>query len=311
MFFVLSSTPAHSRQFMFPNLPLPSYKRRDVAQQKMSDFYGDIIRRRRVEGSHEYDMIASLMECKYKDGRPLTDREIAHIMIALLMAGQHTSSATSSWALFHLGDKPDVVEALYQEQLSKFGKDDGTFAPLTLDEMRDCPILNSVIKETLRLHPPIHSIMRKVISDIPVPQSLSAPSERDAYVIPKGNFVIACPGVSAVDPLIWNDAQEFAPERWTTQSKEQELAEKDEKGETVDYGFGAISKGTSSPYQPFGAGRHRCIGEQFAYLQLSTIIATFVREMTLESKGGVPAQDYTSMIVLPQPGSRLHFKRRM
>ncbi|TIA88590.1 hypothetical protein E3P99_02522 [Wallemia hederae] len=296
--------------FMFPNLPLPSYKRRDIAQQKMSDFYGDIVRRRRAEGSVDYDMIASLMECKYKDGRALNDREIAHIMIALLMAGQHTSSATSSWALFHLGDKPDVVEALYQEQVEKFGREDGTLNPLTLEEMRECPILNSVIKETLRLHPPIHSIMRKVISDIPVPQSLSAPSEKDSYVIPQGNFVIACPGVSAVDPLIWNDAQEFAPSRWTTQSQEQELAEKDDKGETVDYGFGAISKGTSSPYQPFGAGRHRCIGEQFAYLQLSTIIATFIREMTLETKGGVPPQDYTSMIVLPQPGSRLHYKRR-
>ncbi len=36
----------------------------------------------------------------------------------------------------------------------------------------------------------------------------------------------------------------------------------DENGEKVDYGFGAVSKGTESPYQPFGAGRHRCIGEQ-------------------------------------------------
>ncbi|EIM24094.1 cytochrome P450 [Wallemia mellicola] len=296
--------------FMFPNLPLPSYKRRDVAQKKMSDFYSEIIQRRREEGSHEYDMIASLMECKYKDGRQLKDREIAHIMIALLMAGQHTSSATSSWILFHLGDKPEVVEALYQEQKEKFMKDDGTFEPLNLDDMRDCPILNSVIKETLRLHPPIHSIIRKVINEIPVPQSLSAPSEKSSYVIPKGNFVIACPGVSAVDPLLWNNSNEFEPTRWTTKTKEQELANADETGETVDYGFGAISKGTSSPYQPFGAGRHRCIGEQFAYLQLSTIIATFIRHMTLEAKNGVPPQDYTSMIVLPQPGSRLHFKRR-
>ncbi|TIB12264.1 hypothetical protein E3P92_02651 [Wallemia ichthyophaga] len=296
--------------FMFPNLPLPSYRRRDVAQQKMSDFYGDIIRRRRADGSHEHDMIASLMECTYKDGRALNDREIAHIMIALLMAGQHTSSATSSWALFHLGAQPDVVEAVYDEQVRQFGRDDGTLAPLTLDGLRSCSILDSVIRETLRLHPPIHSILRKVRTDIPVPTSLSAPSEQDAYVIPQGHYVVACPGVSAVDPLLWSDAEAFSPSRWTTHSSEKELAEKDDKGETVDYGFGAISKGTSSPYQPFGAGRHRCIGEQFAYVQLSTIIATLVRELTFESRGGVPAQDYTSMIVLPQPGSRLHYRRR-
>lgn len=54
-------------------------------------------------------MIESLMSQTYKDGRSLTDREVAHIMIALLMAGQHTSSATSSWALLHASARPDVM----------------------------------------------------------------------------------------------------------------------------------------------------------------------------------------------------------
>jgi sterol 14-demethylase len=59
-------------------------------------------------------MIGALMnECKYKDGRALGDREVAHIMIALLMAGQHTSSATSSWALLHLASRPDVWYGLF------------------------------------------------------------------------------------------------------------------------------------------------------------------------------------------------------
>jgi sterol 14-demethylase len=54
-------------------------------------------------------MIAALLNQHYKDGRALSDREVAHIMIALLMAGQHTSSATSSWALLHLADSPEVA----------------------------------------------------------------------------------------------------------------------------------------------------------------------------------------------------------
>lgn len=53
-------------------------------------------------------MLGALLDQKYKDGRTLSDREVAHIMIALLMAGQHTSSATSSWSLLHLADRPDV-----------------------------------------------------------------------------------------------------------------------------------------------------------------------------------------------------------
>lgn len=56
----------------------------------------------------DVDMLAALMDQKYKSGRTLSDREIAHIMIALLMAGQHTSSATSAWALLHAAARPDV-----------------------------------------------------------------------------------------------------------------------------------------------------------------------------------------------------------
>lgn len=95
--------------FMFPNLPLPSYRRRDQAQQEMSEFYQEIIRGRREGASeHDHDMIAALMASTYRDGTPLSDSDIAHMMIALLMAGQHTSSATSSWSLLHLADRPDI-----------------------------------------------------------------------------------------------------------------------------------------------------------------------------------------------------------
>jgi len=53
-------------------------------------------------------MISALMDQKYRDGRPLRDHEIAHIMIALLMAGQHTSSASGSWTLLHLAHNVEV-----------------------------------------------------------------------------------------------------------------------------------------------------------------------------------------------------------
>jgi sterol 14-demethylase len=48
-------------------------------------------------------------------------------------------------------------------------------------------------------------------------------------------------------------------------------------------------------------GRHRCIGEQFAYVQLKTIIATVLMnyEIELDEKRGFPENDYTSMIVMP------------
>ncbi|WRT66152.1 uncharacterized protein IL334_003105 [Kwoniella shivajii] len=289
--------------FMFPNLPLPSYRRRDKAQKAMSDFYMKIIEeRKKGETDHEFDMISSLQGSVYKNGVPLTDRDISHIMIALLMAGQHTSSATSSWTLLHLADRPDIYEGLYQEQKKVFGKPDGTFAPVTYESIKELPLMDAVIRETLRMHAPIHSIYRKVISDIPVPPSLSAPSEQSSYVIPKGHFIVAAPGVSQMDPLIWQNSKTWTPERWLEEKGVGQAAvEQYTKSEQIDYGFGSVSKGTESPYQPFGAGRHRCVGEQFAYTQLSTIISHIVRNYTMKLEvPSFPETNYRTMIVLPK-----------
>lgn len=58
-------------------------------------------------------MIAALSDQKYRNGAALKDHEIAHIMIALLMAGQHTSSASGSWSLLHLAANPDVAYVVF------------------------------------------------------------------------------------------------------------------------------------------------------------------------------------------------------
>lgn len=149
-------------------------------------------------------------------------------------------------------------EELYQEQQSVYGDGAGGLRPLDYDTQKSSvPVLDAVVRETLRLHPPIHSIMRKVKSDIVVPAALAAPgaaskkSDSAAYVIPKGHFVMAAPGVSQVDPKIWRDSETFDPRRWLGKGE----IEPEEQGETVDYGWGAISSGANSPYLPFGAGR--------------------------------------------------------
>lgn len=156
-------------------------------------------------------------------------------------------------------------QALYKEQVECFGNPDGTFRQMTYEELRKLPVLDSVIRETLRMHPPIHSIMRYVRGDVAVSPTLSAPSDDKTYVVPKGHFVLASPAISQVDPKVWSNAHIWDPTRWSDPegvAAEAFKAYMDENGEKVDFGFGAVSKGTDSPYQPFGAGRHRCIGEQ-------------------------------------------------
>lgn len=99
--------------------------------------------------------------------------------------------------------------------------------------------------------------MRKVVSDCPVPATLATPSSEPeisastkkareglTYVVPKGNFVLAAPGVSQLDTKIWGaDAWEFDEKRWLTGGKGTE--EEEDEGEE-DYGWGKISKGGKS-----------------------------------------------------------------
>ncbi|KZP00505.1 cytochrome P450 51 [Calocera viscosa TUFC12733] len=296
-----------------PNIPLPNNLRRNKARKAMTDFYLNILRQRREKPSEEtdYDMLAALKDQRYKDGRPVSDKEIAHMMIALLMAGQHTSSATVSWCLLHIAHRQDIQQALYEEQVEHFSNGDGSLRSPTYEELKGLPILDSIIRETLRLHPPLHSLMRKVVSDMPVPYSLGNASEDRTLVIPKGNYVLAAPCISQVDPGIWRKPLEWDPSRWTEAGSLAAQLYRDytETGEKVDYGFGMISKGTDSPYQPFGSGRHRCIGEQFAYVQLETILAMLVRKLELKIDH-VPPHNYTTMIISPQKPRNIEFRRR-
>ena len=106
--------------FMLPWAPLPHNRKRDYAQRKMAQTYTEIVKARRDAGGkkNSEDMIWNLMSCVYKNGNPIPDVEIAHMMIALLMAGQHSSSSTSAWILLRLATRPDILDELYQEQIS-------------------------------------------------------------------------------------------------------------------------------------------------------------------------------------------------
>lgn len=147
--------------FMLPWAPLPHNRKRDAAQRKLTETYMEIIKARRQAGSKKdsEDMVWNLMSCVYKNGTPVPDEEIAHMMIALLMAGQHSSSSTASWIVLRLATRPDIMEELYQEQIRVLGSD---LPPLTYDNLQKLDLHAKVIKETLRLHAPIHSIIRAV-----------------------------------------------------------------------------------------------------------------------------------------------------
>jgi sterol 14-demethylase len=217
------------------------------------------------------------------------------MMIALLMAGQHSSSATAAWIVLRLATQPGIIEELYQEQIEVLGP---KLSPLTYETLQKLDLHAKVIKETLRLHAPIHSIMRSVKKFVPV--------EGTPYVIPPSHNLLSAPGVTSRTAEHFPNPMEWDPHRWN-----ESINTGDD--EQIDYGYGLVNKGTNSPYLPFGAGRHRCIGEQFAYIQLGAITAALVRMFkfrNLPNVEGVPLTDYSSLFAKPLTNSKALYERR-
>jgi len=269
--------------FVMPWLPLPQNRRRDHAQQVMERLYSDIIQRRRKEGNltGETDMIWNLMDAQYKDGTVMPDEHVSRLMIALLMGGQHNTAASGAWIMLHLANQPHLVSEMYQEQKDILG---WPLAPLTWENLQKLKLNERVIKETLRMHSPIHSILRQVTSPLAVPDT--------NWVVPPSHTLLASPSFLARTEDIFERPMEWDPSRW----EKPETREPEDDGPKVNHGFGLVSKAVTSPYLPFGAGRHRCVGEQYAYAQLGAIIATLVRLLEIEQldpKAPVPATDYS------------------
>ncbi|KAG6011457.1 lanosterol 14-alpha-demethylase [Claviceps pusilla] len=292
--------------FMLHWAPLPWNRKRDHAQRTVAKIYMDTIRERRAKGDadKELDIMKHLMNSSYKNGTPVPDHEVAHMMIALLMAGQHSSSSTSSWIMLRLAQNPHIVEELYQEQVKFLGAD---LPPLAYEDLAKLPLNQAIVKETLRLHAPIHSIMRAVKQPMPVPGT--------KYVIPTTHTLLAAPGVSASDPAYFPNPEVWDPHRWDLDSANAPTIARDavEDEEKVDYGYGLVSKGAASPYLPFGAGRHRCIGEQFANVQLQTIVAEIVRLFKLsnvDGGNGLIGTDYASLFSRPLEPAHIRWERR-
>ncbi|VCW83985.1 unnamed protein product [Gulo gulo] len=257
-------------------LPLPSFRRRDRAHREIKNIFYKAIQKRRQSEEKIDDILQTLLDSTYKDGRPLTDDEVAGMLIGLLLAGQHTSSTTSAWMGFFLARDKTLQEKCYLEQRTVCGEH---LPPLTYDQLKDLNLLDRCIKETLRLRPPIMTMMRMAKT----PQTVAG------YTIPPGHQVCVSPTVNQRLKDSWVERLDFNPDRYLQDNP---------------------ASGEKFAYVPFGAGRHRCIGENFAYVQIKTIWSTMLRLYEFDLIDGYfPTVNYTTMIHTPE-NPVIRYKRR-
>jgi sterol 14-demethylase len=263
--------------YVNPYLPLPVFRRRDRARVRLVELITQNIAERRASGASKDDALQVLMDSRYSDGTALTPNEITGILTASMFAGHHTSSGTSAWTLIELLRHPEWLGRVVEE-IDALHADD---APLSYQSLREVPVLERVIKEVLRLHPPLVILMRGVLQDFAVA----------GVTIPSGKLVAISPAVSHHIPELFPDPERFDPDRYVP-GREEDAAP-----------FAWI---------PFGGGHHRCSGSAFALMQLKAITASLLRRWTFELKQP-PASyehDYTKMVVQPKQPCGVRYRRR-
>jgi sterol 14-demethylase len=265
----------HPIGYLNAYLPIPAFKRRDIARVRLQEMIGEIVQRRRASGFQGEDFLQTLMDARYKSGEPLSEHEITGLLLAAMFAGHHTSSVTTAWTLIELLRNPFYFMRVLQELEQMFAKH-GEISYLSL---RDAPLIEYAIKETLRLHPPLFMLLRSVVY----------PFEYGGYHFEKGTQLVVSPTVSHHIPEVFKDPTRFDPDRFGPDRKEDKNK------------FNFIS---------FGGGRHKCLGNAFALLQVKTIFAKLLKSYEF-ALGDDPIEgDFTGVVSGPKGPFHVHYKKR-
>jgi len=261
--------------YLNPYLPIPSFRKRDQARVRLEEMIGSIIEDRTKNAREGEDFLQTLMDARYKSGAPLSDHEITGMLLASMFAGHHTSSVTTAWALIELLRHPEEMRAVEEELAGVYGED----GKVDYQSLRRVERTEWVVKETLRLHPPLFVLMRQALK----------PFEFDGYHVPVGTMVAVSPTVSHRIAEHFPDPDRFDPAR---------------------FGPGREEDRKPFAYVPFGGGRHKCMGNAFALLQVKAILATLLREFEFELPEPDVKSDFHGLVIGPEEPVKIRYRRR-
>lgn len=266
--------------YVDPYMDIESFRLRDAAREKLVELVQGIIDKRVARGKvsrDERDLLDVLISID------MTADYITGIFISMMFAGHHTSSGTASWALIELMRNPGVMKDVVAELDDLYADPDGNGAvEVSFQALRSIPQLEATLKETLRLHPPLIILMRVVAEEI----------ELAGHLIPPGTVVAASPRVSNRIAEDFPEPERFDPSRYL-----------DERQEDLQNRWTWI---------PFGAGKHRCVGNAFAMMQMKAIFSVILRDYEFEMVQ--PAESYrddvSKMVIQLQQPCRVKYRKR-
>lgn len=227
-----------------PQIPTPTNLRTRRAAKSLNDIVYRIIRDRRREGRDHGDMLGMLLETKDEAGVGLDDRQVRDEAMTFFLAGHETTANALAWTLYLLAKNPNA-RAKLEAEVDALGSDP------SYEDLAKLPYTLAVLKESMRIYPPVYLIARRVFRDTTV----------GGHAMKKNQMAMV--NVLGIHrrPDLYPDPLEFRPERFLDDAEK---------------------KLPRCGYMPFGAGPRICIGNHFAMMEGHVLLATMLRRHRFE-----------------------------
>lgn len=210
------------------------YQRGIKARAYLENYFGSRISAKKA--SEDTDMFAQICRAESEDGNSFSNQDIVDHIIFLMMAAHDTTTSALSSVCYALAQAPEWQDKI-RKQITAIDSDN-----IAYDKMLELPSVDLVLKEALRLYPPLAAIPRAAIKDC----------EFQGYKIAKGDGVMASPYFTQRIAEIWSEPNKFDPERFNNERAEH--------------------RKHKHAWIPFGGGAHKCLGLNFAELQIKLVL---------------------------------------
>ncbi|MCA9069177.1 MAG: cytochrome P450 [Planctomycetaceae bacterium] len=247
------------------NLPGLPYKKLLQLARESHERTEKIIARRRALGTDGNDVLSMLLKARDQEGG-LSEEELNGHVSVLFAAGHETSANALTWTLFLLSQHPQVHADLCNEIQNQL---DGRTP--TNEDLEHMPLLERVIKESMRVMPPVPWNGRVC----------SRETELGGFHLPVGTEVLASIYHTHHMPEIYPEPARFDPSRWETITP------------------------TGYEYQPFSSGPRICIGAGFAMLEIKIVMSMLLSRFRVEFLPGQTIERVGTIVSAPQHGIQM------
>ena len=227
-------------------------------------------RKREIEemgADYDHKDILSLLVKANTQDKLLSDDELISNAFVLSAAGFHTSSTTLQWIIYELSRNEEIQEKARQEVFNLLGRKRGA----TMDDYESFQYLNAVIMESLRLHPPVTSVIKQVCKK---------ETTLGKFTIPKDTEIDIFIGGTHLDERYWNEPSKFDPNRFLNTE-------------------GQLERRNDFTFIPFSKGLRKCIGFRFAEREICMVLSRLLQKYQFYSLSDEEVEENVGITVAP------------